>query len=115
MPWVDHHRNYRTYILGSLSGILYIGVTGNLHKRIFDHKFNKIEGFTHDYKIHRLLYWESFGDVLNAIDREKQLKGWGREKKIALIKSTNPHWLDLSKDWYPWMKPSSGNSDASTI
>ena len=115
MSWVDHHRNYCTYILGSLSGTLYIGVTGNLHKRVFGHKFNKIEGFTNDYEVHRLLYWESFDDVLNAIDREKQLKGWRRSKKIALIKSTNPHWLDLSKEWYPWMKPSAGNRGASTI
>ena len=56
------------------------------------------------YDVERLLYWESYDDVHKAIAREKQLKGWRREKKIALIESMNPHWLDLSKDWYPWMK-----------
>jgi putative endonuclease len=95
---------YYAYILGSLSGTLYVGVTGNLHKRVFQHKFHRTGGFTDQYDVERLLYWESFDDVLKAIDREKQLKGWRREKKIALIEGQNPHWLDLSPDWYPWMK-----------
>lgn len=90
--------------MDSLSGTLYIGVTGNLHKRVFEHKFHRIGGFTDRYGIERLLYWESYDDVHKAIGREKQLKGWRREKKIALIESQNPHWLDLSRDWYPWMK-----------
>lgn len=106
-------RTYCTYIMGSLSGTLYIGVTGDLHKRVFEHKFHRIAGFTDRYGVQRLLYWESFDDVLNAIDREKQLKGWRRAKKIALIEFQNPHWLDLSRDWYPWMKQTDG-SDAST-
>jgi putative endonuclease len=107
-------RSYCAYIMGSLSGTLYIGVTGNLHKRTFEHKFHRTEGFTSKYEIERLLYWESFDDVHKAIAREKQLKGWRREKKVALIESTNPHWLDLSKDWYPWMKESGPGRDAST-
>jgi hypothetical protein len=57
-----------------------------------------------DYDVERLLYWESYDDVHKAIGREKQLKGWRREKKVALIESMNPQWLDLAKDWYPWMK-----------
>jgi putative endonuclease len=101
--------------MGSLSGTLYIGVTGNLHKRVFEHKFHRVEGFTSKYDVERLLYWESFGEVLNAIDREKQLKGWRRSKKIALIESSNPQWLDLSREWYPWMKECSGGRDASTL
>ena len=96
--------SYCTYIMGSLSGTLYIGVTGNLHKRIFEHKFHKCEGFTSRYEVVRLLYWESSDDVHNAIAREKQLKRWKREKKIALIRSMNPQWLDLAKEWYPRMK-----------
>jgi putative endonuclease len=100
--------------MGSLSGTLYIGMTGNLHCRVFEHKFQHIEGFTDKYGVDRLLYWESFDEVLKAIDREKQLKGWRREKKIRLIESSNPHWVDLSKEWYPWMNDRGGSRDAST-
>jgi putative endonuclease len=91
------------YIMGSLSGTLYIGMTGNLHKRVFEHKFHRVEGFTDKYQVERLLYWESFDDVQKAINREKQLKGWSRSKKIALIESLNSHWLDLAREWFPWM------------
>ncbi|MBS1851660.1 MAG: GIY-YIG nuclease family protein [Acidobacteria bacterium] len=103
MPRYRQPRSYCVYILGSLSGTLYIGFTGNLHKRIFQHKFRPMEGFASKYLADRLLYWESFDDVHKAIGREKQLKGWSREKKIALIVSRNPHWLDLARGWYPWM------------
>ena len=96
-------RSYCVYILGSLSGTLYIGFTGYLHRRIFQHKFRPFDGFTKQYGLDRLLYWESYDDVHKAIGREKQLKGWRRSKKIALIESQNPHWLDLSREWYPWM------------
>ena len=106
-------KTYSVYIMGSLSGTLYIGVTGNLNKRAFEHKFHRIEGFTDQYDVERLLYRESFDDVHKAIAREKQLKGWRRSKKIALIESVNPHWLDLAREWYPWMKNSAGR-DAST-
>jgi putative endonuclease len=82
--------------LGSLSGTIYVCVTGNLHKRVFEHKFHSREGFTKRYEVERLLYWASFDDVHKAIAGEKQLKGWRREKKIALIELRNPHWLDLA-------------------
>ncbi len=65
---------------------------------------HRIECFTDDYEVERLLYWESYDDVHKAIGREKQLKGWRREKKTVLIESMNPQWLDLSKEWYPSMK-----------
>ncbi len=107
-------RSYCVYILGSLSGTLYIGVTGNLHKRVFEHKFHRIEGFTDTYDVERLLYWESYDDVHKAIGREKQLKGWRRSRKVALIELQNPHWLDLGKEWYPWMKDCDGGRGAST-
>ncbi len=94
--------------MGSLSGTLYIGITSNLHKRAFEHKFHRIEGFTDQYDVERLLYCELSDDVHKAIAREKQLKGWRRSKKVALIASVNPHWLDLSRDWYPWMTNSKG-------
>jgi putative endonuclease len=99
-------RTYSTYMMGSISGTLYIGVTGNLHKRVFEHQLHHREGFTDKYEVERLLYWESFAQVGLAIAREKQLKGWRRSKKIALIESVNPHWLDLAQDWFPWMKKS---------
>ncbi len=91
---------FYVYILSSLRGTLYIGMTDNLRKRIWQHKNKVVEGFTCDYDINRLLYWEEFVDVRNAIAREKQLKGWRREKKTNLFKQTNPRWEDLSKDWY---------------
>ena len=75
---------YCAYIMGSLSGTLYIGVSGNLHRRVFQHKFHHYEGFTHRYEVVRLLYWESYDDVHKALAREKQLKGWTRAKKTAL-------------------------------
>ena len=99
-------KTYSVYIMGSLSGTLYVGMTSNLHKRAFQHKFHRIEGFTDKYGVERLLYWESFEDVQKAIHREKQLKGWRRSKKIALIESLNPHWVDLARGWFPWMSES---------
>ena len=89
-------RSYCVYIMGSLSGTLYIGMTGKMEKRIFEHRFHHLEGFTDQYDVERLLYWKSYDDVRKAIDREKQLKGWRRSKKIALIESQNPQWLDLA-------------------
>ena len=100
--------------MGSLSGALYIGVTSNFQKRAFQHEFHLLEGFTSKYEVERLLYWESYDDVHKAIGREKQLKGWSRAKKIALIETTNPQWLDLARDWYPWMKEGAAGRDAST-
>lgn len=102
------------YIMGSLSGTLYIGVTGNLHKGVFEHKFHRIEGFTDKYRVERLLYRESFDWVHKAIAREKELKGWRRSKKIAPIESGNPHWLDLAHEWFPWMTDSGGSRGPST-
>jgi putative endonuclease len=106
-------RYYCVYIMSSFTGTLYIGISGNLHKRVFHHKFHHFEGFTDRYDVVRLLYWESYDDVHRAIDREKQLKGWSRAKKIALIVRRNPHWVDLAREWYPWMEPGASR-DAST-
>jgi putative endonuclease len=95
-------RDYRfyTYILGSISGTLYIGMTNNLIRRIWQHKQHEVCGFTAKYRVDRLLYFESFDDVRTAINSEKQLKGWTRQKKIGLIKARNPSWIDLSSEWY---------------
>ena len=90
---------YYVYILASISGTLYIGLTSTLEERVFQHKEGLLDGFTAKYGVNRLVYFESFDDVLKAIDREKQLKGWRRAKKIALIESMNPDWRDLSVEW----------------
>lgn len=93
---------YYVYIMQSASRrALYIGMTSNLRKRVWQHKNHRFEGFTDDYNCTRLVYWESFDDVANAIDREKQLKRWRREKKMWLIARKNPRWQDLAADWYP--------------
>lgn len=79
---------------------LYIGMTSNLAQRIFQHKTQEFEGFTDSYNAVRLVYWESFDEVIKAINREKQLKNWRREKKLWLIARTNPKFRDLAADWY---------------
>jgi putative endonuclease len=94
------HRFY-VYILQSSSRrALYIGMTNNLHKRVFQHKTHRFEGFTDQYNAVRLVYWERCDDVHKAIGREKQLKGWRREKKLWLIARFNPGWKDLAAEWY---------------
>jgi putative endonuclease len=87
------------YILVSRSGTLYVGITGYIDRRISQHKMDSIEGFTKKYKIHRLVHYETYRYVQSAISREKQLKGWRREKKIALIEKDNPRWQDLAEHW----------------
>jgi putative endonuclease len=82
------------------SRTLYIGVTNNLVRRVREHKTGIGSGFTAKYKLDRLVYFERFQDVHNAIEREKRIKGWLRIKKIALIISVNPVWKDLSEEWY---------------
>jgi putative endonuclease len=93
-------RQYCVYILTNKSGTLYVGVTNDLERRMFEHKNSLNEGFTKKYKINRLMYYESFNDIHEAIYREKQIKGWRRDKKIALIEEDNPTWQDLSADWF---------------
>jgi len=82
-----------------LSGTLYIGMTNNIESRVWQHKSREFEGFASTYHCNRLVYFESFDVVNKAIDREKQLKGWSRRKKIALIESVNPKWQDLAEKW----------------
>jgi putative endonuclease len=95
-----HEGNYSTYMMASRSHTLYIGVTGDLLRRVFDHKWREHDGFTARYNCDRLVWFESHLDVDRAIAREKELKGWRRAKKIALIETANPTWVDLSRDWY---------------
>lgn len=90
---------YHVYILSSASGVLYTGVTNHLERRIAEHKLNLLPGFTERYEVHRLVYFEAFGDVRCAIEREKQIKRWRREKKLKIIRVMNPKMRDLSKDF----------------
>jgi len=91
--------DYYVYIMASASGTLYVGITKNIIHRSLQHKQGKTPGFTQKYKCSKLVYYEHFTDVYNAIDREKQIKRWNRTKKERLIKKQNPHWKDLSQDW----------------
>jgi putative endonuclease len=90
---------YWVYIMASLSGTLYTGITGAFSTRVMQHKAGEIEGFSRQYKCNRLVYYERFADVRMAIAREKQIKRWRRSKKIALIEKMNPRWQDLAGHW----------------
>ena len=93
-------KQYYVYIMTNHSGTLYTGMTNDLRRRVWQHKQKLVAGFTKRYNITRLVYYEESADVKAAIAREKQIKGWLRKKKIALIESANPGWKDLSADWY---------------
>jgi len=87
------------YVLASRSRVLYIGVTDDLYRRMWEHRTGVLGGFSAKYRVDRLVYFESVLGPGQAIAREKQLKSWRREKKVQLIECTNPEWRDLSKDW----------------
>ncbi|HEY0023284.1 MAG TPA: GIY-YIG nuclease family protein [Longimicrobium sp.] len=88
--------NYYVYILASNTGTLYVGISNDLVRRTYEHKHKLIPGFTAKYGVDRLVYFEHSRDVGAAIAREKQIKGWTRKKKLALVTSTNPEWEDLA-------------------
>ena len=89
--------DYFVYIMTNNSGTLYVGVTNNIERRVDEHKRGETPGFTQRYKATRLVYYESTPDVRSALEREKQIKGWLRRRKIELIASANPHWKDLGE------------------
>ena len=91
---------YYVYILTNFSNkVMYIGVTNDLQRRLYEHKNKLLAGFTKQYNVHKLVYYEYTMDVNAAIAREKQLKGWNRSKKNSLVETMNPEWRDLSEDW----------------
>ena len=96
-------KRYYVYIMSNISKMIYTGMTNNLSRRVNDHKQKRTDGFTNRYNIHRLVYYEEFQDVRKAIAREKEIKGWRREKKVALIKNVNPKWIDLSTQRTVWL------------
>jgi len=93
-------KTYYVYIMASKSGTLYLGITNNIKRRVHEHKNHLIPGFTDKYDVDRLLYFETITDSSSAIKREKQIKAWSRQKKVALIDKLNPGWNDLSADWF---------------
>ena len=91
---------YYVYILSNkINTTLYIGMTNNLKRRIYEHKNKLVPGFTEKYNVNKLVYFEKVSDVKAAIQREKNLKNWNRDWKLELIKKTNPSFMDLSMDW----------------
>ena len=91
---------YYVYIMTNVGRTLYTGVTNDLVRRVWEHKYKVVPGFTSRYQIDRLVWYESTPDVTSAIAREKQLKGWKRRRKVSLVTSLNPTWSDLRADWY---------------
>jgi len=98
-------KQYYVYMMSNKSGTFYTGMTNNLERRVFEHKNKLVGGSTKRYNINRLLYFDSTDDVGYAIEREKQIKGMLRSKKVELIKSINPTMGDLSKDWFEFPTP----------
>ena len=94
------NKEYYVYIMTNKSRTLYTGVTNNLMRRVYEHKNKLVSGFTSRYNIQYLVYYETSSSIYSAIEREKQIKGWLRAKKIALIESMNPEWKNLSDGWY---------------
>jgi putative endonuclease len=89
-------KTYYVYILASPSGVLYVGVTNEIERRVAEHKAKVVPGFTAKFNCDRLIWYEAFADAAEAIETEKRIKGWRREKKVALIAEKNPTWADLT-------------------
>ena len=91
-----HNHYYYIYIITNYTNrVIYTGMTSNLSKRIWEHRRKEVPGFTAKYNVTKLIYFEETGDVMSAFEREKQIKGWTRAKKIKLIETINPNWRDL--------------------
>jgi putative endonuclease len=91
---------YYVYLLTNWNNkVMYVGITNNLERRLYEHKQNLVNGFTERYKVHKLVYYEQTDDVRIALEREKEIKKWRREKKNTLVIQTNPGWKDLSLEW----------------
>ena len=93
-------RSYFIYMLASDSGVLYTGVTNDLHRRVHQHRTGDPGSFTSRYRVYKLVWWELAREPRAAIAREKDIKSWSRRKRVALIEAENPGWQDLAADWY---------------
>ena len=94
-------KEYWVYIMANKSRMLYVGVTNDLERRVSEHQMKLISSFTQRFNLTRLVYYESTASISTAIEREKEIKGWVRRKKTALIHTFNPEWKDLSEEWQP--------------
>jgi putative endonuclease len=92
---------YYIYLLANWNNkVLYVGITNNLMRRVYEHKSKLVKGFSEKYNLTKLVYFEETTDIYTALAREKEIKQWRREKKDQMVNITNPDWVDLSKDWY---------------
>jgi putative endonuclease len=96
----DRQHGYWTYIMASVSRVIYVGVTNDLERRVWEHKQKAVEGFTRRYNCMKLVWFEEFREIRDAIACEKRIKGLLRARKIALVEEKNPYWRDLSEGWY---------------
>ena len=96
----DRQHSYWTYIVASVSRVMYVGVTNDLERRVWEHKQKQAEGFTKKYNCTKLVWFEEFREIRDAIACEKRIKGLLRARKIVLVEKKNPSWRDLSEDWY---------------
>jgi putative endonuclease len=96
----DKLREYYVYIMASHRGTLYIGVTNDLTRRVYEHRNKVAPGFTAKYNVSKLVYFESSDDVASAIARERQIKAWRRSKKVTLLENANLYWDDLASEWF---------------
>jgi len=110
-------KRFHVYIMTNRprSHVLYTGITGNLTRRVFQHKNKLVPGFTSRYNLTRLVFYECFVYPDAAIAREKEIKGWRRSKKIRLIESMNPHWYDLAESWTEIYKPAAANTGSAEV
>jgi len=92
---------YYVHILASNSGVLYVGSTSDLARRMYQHVHCLIPGFTKSYRVDRLVWWDATPNARAAVAREREIKSWRREKKVRLIESLKPGWMDLSAGWFP--------------
>lgn len=106
-------RRLYVYVLASKSGVLYVGVTNDVRRRVAEHRSSRV-GFSAAYRVHRLVYVEAIDGPLAAIAREKQLKRWTRKKKLALVRAANPTWVDLARGWYGSGSPAPGSRPPSS-
>ena len=94
-------KNYYVYLLTNWNNkVMYVGMTNNLERRVYEHKNKLVNGFTKKYNVNKLVYFEESSDVNAVLSREKEIKKWRREKKDNLVLSSNPEWKDLSEEWY---------------
>ena len=100
----DRQHNYWTYMMASVSRVIYVGVTNDLQRRVWEHKQKLVEGFTKEYSCTKLVWFEEFREISDAIACEDRIKGLLRTRKIALIEEKNPYWGDLSEGWYEGVK-----------